>query len=172
MTGRIELGRLRYCLSREGGLEPIQTEGKEYAAVSIVIVNESIILEKRASIEGDPWSSQYSLPGGRYERSDGTLRTTAVRETMEEVGVDLEEGEYLGFFGPFSPMNRPGMDVYAHVFRLNSLPIIRRSGEVDEALLVPLMNFNSRDREFIFDNIRVWGLTARILNRFCGMIGL
>ena len=33
-------------------------------------------------------SGQISFPGGKYEKSDRSFKETALRETMEEIGVD------------------------------------------------------------------------------------
>jgi 8-oxo-dGTP pyrophosphatase MutT (NUDIX family) len=49
----------------------------------------AMLLIKRAVHPRDPWSGHLAFPGGRYEDEDGDLVTTARRETLEEVGVDL-----------------------------------------------------------------------------------
>ena len=64
------------------------------AAVAVVLHDEAsprVLLMKRAERHGDPWSGHISLPGGRYQASDGDLRVTAIRETREELGIDLED---------------------------------------------------------------------------------
>jgi len=172
MPSGLRLEMLKVYLETDSKEVPFSLNGKQYAAVSIILFHEDIILEKRAFDRKDPWSAQYSLPGGKYEPSDLTLKTTAIRETKEETGIDLEGEEYFGFFGPFTPLNRPGMEIYPHVFLLSHKPEIITSEEIDNAYLVSIRRFNSRDKEFVFDGIRVWGVTARILNRFCEMIGL
>ena len=52
---------------------------------------------KRATNPRDPWSGDVCLPGGKQEAGETDLET-AVRETREEVGIDLSAGgfEYLG----------------------------------------------------------------------------
>ena len=45
------------------------------------------------------------MPGGRSEPGDGSTEATAVRETMEEVGVDLsEDAELAGYLPPIKPL--------------------------------------------------------------------
>ena len=48
-----------------------------------------VLLMRRAEHESDRWSGHVSFPGGREEEDDPTLLDTAVRETREEVGLDL-----------------------------------------------------------------------------------
>lgn len=58
----------------------------------------------RADREGDPWSGQVALPGGRRQSEDATLQDTVIRETLEETGVDLaEHGIVLGTLDELRP---------------------------------------------------------------------
>jgi 8-oxo-dGTP pyrophosphatase MutT (NUDIX family) len=69
------------------------------AAVSALLdVREGephVLLMQRATHPGDRWSGHVSFPGGREEDHDRDLLATAVRETHEEVGVDLERSARL-----------------------------------------------------------------------------
>ena len=46
------------------------------------------VFMKRNAYDG-PHSAQVSFPGGRFEAEDQTLRETALRETREELGINL-----------------------------------------------------------------------------------
>ncbi len=59
-----------------------------------------VLLIKRAAREGDRWSGHVSFPGGMQEDDDADLLATAIRETREEVGLDLDE--IARFIGPLS----------------------------------------------------------------------
>src|SRR5687767_5021478 len=63
------------------------------AAVALVVragEQLDVLLIKRAKRDGDPWSGHMALPGGRRDASDESLLDTAVRETEEETGVELQ----------------------------------------------------------------------------------
>ncbi|HLG04176.1 MAG TPA: CoA pyrophosphatase [Bacteroidia bacterium] len=57
------------------------------------------LLIRRPSYDGTH-SGQLALPGGKVEEDDSTLIHTAIRETMEEVGVDVPEKNILGSLSP------------------------------------------------------------------------
>lgn len=50
---------------------------------------------KRSARQGDKWSAHVAFPGGRREEGDENGLYTAMRETWEEVGLDLAESEFL-----------------------------------------------------------------------------
>src|ERR1700741_4973269 len=63
-----------------------------------------LLMIKRAEMEGDPWSGHIACPGGRMEPRDRDLEQTAIRETWEETGVDLERhGRILGTLDDIRP---------------------------------------------------------------------
>ena len=47
----------------------------------------SLVFIKRNEYDG-PHSGQVSLPGGAWEKGDGSIENTAIRETREELGID------------------------------------------------------------------------------------
>jgi len=51
------------------------------------------VLIKRATRAGDFWSGDIALPGGKAENSETSLECSR-RETLEEVGIDLESGPF------------------------------------------------------------------------------
>ena len=54
-----------------------------------------LLFIQRARRDGDPWSGDMAFPGGRLEPGDTSSRHIAMRETLEETGLDLfRQGEY------------------------------------------------------------------------------
>jgi 8-oxo-dGTP pyrophosphatase MutT (NUDIX family) len=72
---------------------PAEATEEASAAVASILRDGAegaeLLFIHRAEREGDPWSGHLAFPGGKRETIDGTLRDTAVRETLEEVGLEL-----------------------------------------------------------------------------------
>jgi len=51
-----------------------------------------ILFIKRAGRSGDRWSGHVALPGGKRDAQDTDDLAAAIRETKEEVGLDLTAG--------------------------------------------------------------------------------
>jgi ADP-ribose pyrophosphatase YjhB (NUDIX family) len=161
------------------------------AAVAMVLAPERddlhLLLIKRAEHPLDPWSGHMAFPGGRHEAGDSDLVHTAVRETHEEVGVDLaRHGRLLGPFDEVQASARGhllNLVITPYLFRVDSClePSIDET-EVAAAIWVPLATFRG-DRHhgttlisrgdfraempaFQFDGLTVWGLTYRMIRNF------
>ena len=64
------------------------------AAVSVITIeNKEVLSLKRAINDIDPWSGHLSLPGGKIDPDDMTPLDAAVRETMEECGIELNKSQ-------------------------------------------------------------------------------
>jgi len=141
-----------------------------------------VLLIRRAEREGDPWSGHMALPGGHQEPRDADLRATALRETLEEVGLDLSEHEYLGQLDELPATirgRRVGISIAPHVFALRAEPRLRPNYEVAEIVWGELGPMARGERDYIKEwryegELRrvpafrvnghvVWGLTHHIL---------
>jgi 8-oxo-dGTP pyrophosphatase MutT (NUDIX family) len=79
------------------------------AAVALVLrptakETVEILFIERASRADDPWSGQIAFPGGRHDAGDSSLEATAIRETMEEVALDISRpGAIAGWLDELRP---------------------------------------------------------------------
>jgi 8-oxo-dGTP pyrophosphatase MutT (NUDIX family) len=101
-----------------------------------------ILLIRRADNPRDAWSGHMAFPGGRYEAGDPGLLETAVRETREELGLDLDRvGRPLGHLDEIEAIargRRVGMVIRPYVFALEGAPPVSPNAEVAEVLWAPL----------------------------------
>ena len=162
--------------------EPQQT-GLRFASVALIVRDRqlpSVLLIKRAERSGDPWSGQVAFPGGKMQVGDTTARDTAVRETLEEVGIDLNSSaEFLGY-GGVTTTHTGTMDVVPTAFELKESVDVMPNGEVasfrwvelHELLAPSARSTYELDREgsvvavpaYLVGDYVVWGLTQRILS--------
>ena len=175
--------------THDGGDTPRVEGDSPQAAVALIARGTpelEVLLIKRADSERDPWSGHMALPGGRRDGDDRTLLATAIRETMEEVGLDLERRAQLlgrlGDVGPASP-RLPRLMVTPFVFGIaGEATAYVRSPEVAEVFWIQVSELRSPDvhstvesplpggpREFPCYRVAgevVWGLTYRMLDQF------
>ncbi|KAI9716572.1 MAG: hypothetical protein M1812_005303 [Candelaria pacifica] len=75
----------------------IQDQLKAFFANSWVQNGDpEVLFIKRAARSGDRWTSHVAFPGGRREESDEDDKAAAIRETFEEVGLDLKNAIHVG----------------------------------------------------------------------------
>src|SRR5437870_12884289 len=75
-------------------LAEAELKAKPAAAVMVILRDGprglEVLLGERTKREGDPWSGQIGLPGGRHRDDDPTMLATAFREPREAVGIDID----------------------------------------------------------------------------------
>jgi len=166
-----------------------ETGDRKHAAVSLILRGGSeleALLIRRAESEGDPWSGQMALPGGRRDPGDPDLLHTAMRETLEETGLDLHgAGKKLGSLEFLEPNTTrlPPISIFPFVFGVpGSTEAQVASSEIAEVLWVPLSYLYSPEASgtvgiplgetprtfpcFRVGERVIWGLTYRILQDF------
>jgi 8-oxo-dGTP pyrophosphatase MutT (NUDIX family) len=147
-----------------------------------------LLMIKRATFEGDPWSGHVALPGGRREPADATLERTVVRETWEETAIDLErDGRLLGCLDELAPRTPvlPPIIITPFVGLVRFDVEIVASPEVAEWFWVDVAALRDPDvsREVVLELATgpravmsfqhgvhtIWGLTERILRQFLSL---
>jgi 8-oxo-dGTP pyrophosphatase MutT (NUDIX family) len=163
------------------------------AAVAAVLRERTDAVEMlfilRAEHPGDPWSGQMAWPGGRIDPGDAGPLATAVRETREELTLDLErDAELLGSLSEVRTHLRRGpgpLSVVPFVFALRGEAVLVPNQEVQEAFWVPLSFFlagGNRGRFvwtgrgvplvmpcYRYNGRLIWGLTLRMLDELLAL---
>lgn len=134
---------------------------------------------RRAERADDPWSGHIALPGGRWDPEDDDLRTTALREAQEEVGLDPKELEAVPVFLEFrAPANRPALKVavFTAVLRDGSEGPTVPGDEVAAMFWAPVRSLHPAEitieipggagsfqtPALLFQEFRVWGFTRKV----------
>lgn len=168
---------------------PVTTEpdaGSKLAAVAAILRignGAELLFIKRAEWKHDPWSGHIAFPGGRREPQDSTLEMTAMRETREEIDVDLTQGVVLGQLDDLAPRSSrlPPIIIRPFVAVVAANVAIHRSCEVAESFWIPLswLRDSASRTEYVIPadgaDVRfpafdvnghiLWGLTERIVSQ-------
>ncbi len=146
----------------------------------------STVFIKRVEYPG-VHSGQIAFPGGKFETEDTSLLQTALRETKEEIGLEIPENLVAGkLTNLYVPPSNYIISPYVAV--LDKIPLLNPDFiEVAEAFSVPLSHFLSPESRvvrsyktnsgieipipgFTFGNYFIWGATAMIFSEFLEVI--
>lgn len=148
------------------------------------VTSLEILLILRAERPGDPWSGQVALPGGRRNADDATLQDTAIRETLEETGLDLaRHGLVLGALDELRPRTPALPPIIVTPFVAIATPDLPLSlnDELADAFWAPWSTFADPARvdestvqvrgaawtvsSYLVGERVVWGMTERMLRQ-------
>lgn len=176
------------CVTRHTPTLVAEAHRQSRAAATALILHDHassgprVLLIERTVRQDDHWSGQMALPGGRHDRGDPNLCATAIRETREEVGIQLPGPiGRLDDIGAFTA----GVVVSPFVFVVDEEPELElHPPEVQSAVWIPLSYLSSPEAATTtwyegrgpFPAIRwsrshIWGLTYRTLTGFLELIG-
>lgn len=170
----------------------LEANDSQHAAVSLIVVETEsglqLLLIQKAQRLGDLWSGQMAFPGGHKETKDKTLLDTAIRETREEVGIELYADMCVAQLSRCAPVKRRlPLLVTPYVFKSSLLPLVTMNHEVADYIWLSLDVLTNRDylhfQKVQFDQSAVevpglllpsgqfiWGLTFRILCSFIEIV--
>lgn len=165
----------------------LYTESCRYAAVAMVLhttyAGVEMLILRRARHDNDPWSGDLAFPGGKIDAEDAGPKAAAERETLEEIGLDLQQAEYLGQLDDLTGAQLP-VCVSAFVYALDALPPLKLNHEVTDTWWLPLETFHEPHRHslrtfparsrnslhpvinLIEDAPVLWGITFRLIENF------
>jgi 8-oxo-dGTP pyrophosphatase MutT (NUDIX family) len=163
-------------------------DGRAKAAVAMILrQGESgveLLYIRRALHEKDPWSGNIAFPGGKAMPGE-TLQQAAVRETAEEIGLDLTFSRYLGrlpeVVGQYLPVR---VSCFVYWLELTN-PVFELSDEVQGVFWADLDDIVSAEKR-IYTTVNfggeafetpaislmwsgapvLWGLTYRLTCQF------
>jgi 8-oxo-dGTP pyrophosphatase MutT (NUDIX family) len=195
LSSRLDLASLAAALSRMTTRVDEDVPVTRKAAVAAILRDGGggveLLFIRRAEHPRDPWSGQMGLPGGRVDPGDATPLAAALRETREEIALDLEAlGRPLGRLSEVRthlPLGSVPHSVVPFAFAVDGDPQLRRNEEVQEALWVPLSFLLDRGNRSAFTWVRkglplpmpcytfqgrvIWGLTLKIVDELIEVAG-
>ncbi len=169
----------------------ITREGDYVHAAIMMILKQSdpgysLLFIKRPDNDRDPFSGHMAFPGGRMELDDNSKLDTAVRETLEEVGININRSaRVLGALDDVNP-NNPRARNYVVTPYLSILEeevdITPDANEVEKTIWVPMHHLvddkntqvrirvrdgrEVKDYAYNYDQYLIWGMTGRVLHQF------
>jgi 8-oxo-dGTP pyrophosphatase MutT (NUDIX family) len=180
--------RLRQVLLSTAEATALDVFGHTDAAVLVPLYIEggelrAVFTKRREDLRRHP--GEISFPGGRYDEGDPDLRSTALREAEEEIGLPSSAVEIVGALQP-TPTIATGYAVYPFVGLIEpGLTWTLSAREVAEVLELSLRELRDgyarqrlirrglpiRTDTYVVGDHLIWGATARILSDLFDRIG-
>ena len=177
------LDNLRTMLTSE--INPVlENYGKnKLASILVVIYGESplvVMTEKPKHMKFH--AGEISFPGGKLDSTDSNLLETALRETSEEIGLNIKPDQVIGQLEPVITLNS-GFTILPFVSVVDEIPPLSANAEVEKIFHIPLESFlktmaNDPDPThnliqemytFEYQGNIVWGASARVLKQIADM---
>lgn len=136
-----------------------------------------IVLTKR-SLRLKDHAGQISFPGGNLEIEDLSPLDTALRETREEIGLEIQRDKIVGGLDSVQTSTSKYV-IYPYVAMVESELYLRANDEVEKILNIPISNIldtlqyslstdgitYGRQIQIPWEDEVIWGATASILKQ-------
>ncbi len=177
---------LKQQLSSEIFPEPKHYGKTKLASILVIIYGtEPKVLMIEKSKKLNIHAGEIAFPGGKWIEDDNDLLETAIRETREEIGLNVSRKNVIGQFENVVTLNS-GFTIYAFLSILDEISQLKTNSEVKSVLhipLIPLLETLSDDQdpnhksiqemyEFSYKNKVVWGASARILKHLVNRLSM
>ena len=178
------IGKLKKALGSKILAEAKQNGHTKLAAVLVIIYGSepTIIMTQRPKTM-NLHAGEISFPGGTWKQDDIDLITTALRETKEEINLDISRQQIIGQLGTVTTLNS-GFTIIPFVTIQSDMPVLKPNSEIEEILRIPLfpllktladdidLSHKSIQEMYTFrywDKI-IWGASARILKQMTNLL--
>ena len=142
-----------------------------------------IVFILKADNAGYPWRNQMALPGGHIDEMDKTPLDAAFRELDEELNIKRDQVVTIGSMGHFPTINKRDIEVFVGYLKEEG-DIAFDPSEIAKVVRIPLAELfrihvsNHYEEGFPgwekllypYEDIVVWGATARIIHYFIDLI--
>lgn len=164
------------------------------AGVSIIFTPDrqmgKLIYIKRSANQNDKHSGQIAYPGGKFEElTDKSMLDCAVRETREEIGLDLGEKNLLGSLTElYIPVSNFLVHPFVFFFDGSLSNLVVDPTEVDQIIEIPVehlmdkTNMQKMDIRmnsgliinnvpcYVYQGLYIWGATAMMTSELMDII--
>ena len=176
----MDIEQIRSVLTNEIKPTPLSKldENKLASVLIIIYGKEPIILMTEKAKTLKVHAGEISFPGGKWCEKDEDLLETAIRETEEELDLQISRKQIIGQLDPVVTLNSKYM-ITPFVTILDRINSIKPNSEVNSVLHIPLEPFlktmdEDRDPEhssikemytFTFEKYQIWGASARMIRQ-------
>jgi len=182
----MDINILKEQLSSKIFPEPKHDRKTKLASVLVIIYGTEpkvIMIEKSKKL--NIHAGEIAFPGGKWIEDDNDLLETALRETGEEIGLNVSRKNVFGQFENVVTLNS-GFTISSFLSILDDVPQLKISSEVKSILhvpLIPLLETLSDDQDpnhksiqemykFTYKDEVIWGASARILKHLANRLSI
>ena len=176
----MDIEQIRSVLTNEINPKPLsKLDENELASVLVVIYGKEpfiLMTEKAKSLKVH--GGEISFPGGKWCAKDQDLLETAIRETEEELSLQISREQVIGQLDNVITLNSK-YKITPFVAILENISPLKPNSEVKSILNIPLVSFlktmtKDTNPEHIsikemytltFEEYNIWGASARILRQ-------
>ena len=176
----MDIEQIRSVLTNKINPKPLSAlDENELASVLVVIYGKEpfiLMTEKAKSLKVH--GGEISFPGGKWCAKDQDLLETAIRETEEELSLQISREQVIGQLDNVITLNSK-YKITPFVAILENISPLKPNSEVKSILNIPLVSFlktmtKDTNPEHIsikemytltFEEYNIWGASARILRQ-------
>ena len=181
----MDIEQMRFALASEIHTTPLaELDENELASVLIIIYGKDpfvIMTEKAKNLKVH--AGEIAFPGGKWYEKDHDLLETAIRETKEELGLEVSKERIIGQLDNVITLNSQ-YKITPFIAILETVPVLTPNSEVESILHIPLVSFLNTIAEdnlpehrsikemhtFTFKKYNVWGASARMLKQINALL--